>query len=127
MQRAILVYAALNFLIIGLSHVFQPRVWVDFFIRLRGWGLPGVFANGFLSLSFGSIIVGFHNVWSGWPTVITVIGWAQLVKALIAFVFPTVSLRSLERVSHERAHEFVVGGVLFLILSAFSGYLAWRA
>jgi hypothetical protein len=125
-ERAIEVYAALNFFIIGLSHTFQPRAWVDFFILLRGKGHAGVFANGMLSLSFGSLIVAFHNVWTGLPAVLTVIGWMQILKALTSLLWPQWGLRSLQRVSHERRSEFVIAGALFLALSAFSAYLALR-
>jgi hypothetical protein len=124
MEQAVQMYAAVQFLVIGLSHAFQPRAWVDFFIWLRGKGHAGVFANGFLSLIFGSVIVGFHNIWTGWPTVLTVIGWAQVIKAFVSFVLPEVGMRSLQRVSYDRAREFVVGGVIFLVLGAFMTYLA---
>lgn len=123
MERAIEIYAALQFLVIGLSHILQPRVWVDFFTWLRGKGHAGVFVNGFLSLAFGSLIVAFHNVWAGLPTVLTVLGWAQVLKGLISFVMPQWAMRGLQRVSVERAHEFVIGGFLFLALSALMGYV----
>ena len=83
----------------------------------------GVFVNGFLSLGFGSIIVGFHNVWTGLPTILTVIGWAQVVKGLLSFVVPRWGMRGLQRVSYERAREFVIGGFFFLALSALMTYL----
>ena len=124
MERATEIYAAVQFLVIGLSHLFQPRVWVDFFIRLRAMGHAGVFVNGFLSLIFGAVIVGFHNVWTGLPTVLTVIGWAQVLKALLSFVIPQWGLRSLQRVSYDRTHEFVVGGIFSLALSALMTYIA---
>jgi hypothetical protein len=126
MERAIEIYAGIQFLVIGLSHLLQPRAWVDFFVLFRGQGLPGVFANAFLSLIFGSIIVGFHNVWTGLPMVLTLIGWAQIVKALVGFVLPQVSMRGLQRVSMERAWEFQAGGVIFLVLAALMGYLVAR-
>lgn len=124
MERATEIYAAVQFLVIGLSHILQPRVWVDFFIRLRAMGHAGVFVNGFLSLVFGAVIVGFHNVWTGLPTVLTVIGWAQVLKALLSFVVPQWGMRSLQRVSYDRAREFVVGGVFSLALSALMTYIA---
>lgn len=123
MEQAIQIYAAVQFLVIGLSHIFQPRAWVDFFIWLRGKGHAGVFVNGFLSLIFGSVIVGFHNVWTGLPMVLTLIGWAQVVKALVSFVMPQWGMRGLQRVSYERAHEFVVGGIVFVALSALMVYI----
>jgi hypothetical protein len=122
-ERAIEIYAALQFFVIGLSHILQARVWVDFFTWLRGKGHAGVFVNGFLSLAFGSLIVAFHNVWAGLPTVLTVIGWGQVLKGLVSFDMPQWAMRGLQRVSVERAHEFVIGGYLFLALSALMGYV----
>ncbi len=123
MERAVEIYAAVLLLVIGLSHVFQSRAWVEFFIWLRENGYVGVFANGFLSLTFGAVVVAFHNVWTGLPVILTLVGWAQVIKALVAFVMPTWSMRSLERVSVDRAHEFVVAGALFLVLSGLLGYI----
>jgi hypothetical protein len=37
---------------------------------------------------------------------------------------PEVGMRSLQRVSYDRARDFVVGGVIFLVLGAFMTYLA---
>jgi hypothetical protein len=124
MERGIEIFAAVQFLVIGLSHLLQPRAWVEFFVWLRGKGYTGVFANGFLSLIFGSLIIAFHNVWTGLAMVLTIIGWAQVIKAFIAFVIPQWSMRSLQRVSPDRANEFVYGGVVFLGLSALMAYVA---
>ena len=126
MERAIEIYTGIQFLVIGLSHLFQPRAWVDFFVLLRSKGIPGVFANAFLSLVFGSVIVGFHNVWTGLPMVLTLMGWAQILKSLIGFVFPQLSMRSLERVSAERAWEFQAGGIVSLAISGLMAYLVLR-
>ncbi len=122
MERAVQIFAILNFAVIGLSHVFQPHAWVDFFVYLRERREAGVFATAFLSLIFGSIVVAFHNVWTGLPVVLTIMGWAQVLKALIYFVFPAFGLRKLQIPSHERAYLFVVPGVLFLVLAGLLGY-----
>ena len=127
MERAIEIFAAIQLLIIGLSHLLQPRAWVEFFITLREKGRAGVFANGFLSLVFGSMIVSFHDVWTGWPMVLTLLGWAQIIKASIAFVLPDVAMRSLQRVSMERAWEFQVPGALFVVLAGLMAFVVLRA
>jgi hypothetical protein len=127
MERAIEIFAGINFLIIGLSHLLQPRVWIDFFVGLRAQGLPGAFANGFLSLTFGSLIVAFHNVWVGPAMVLTLVGWAQVVKALVNFVAPQFAMRGLQRPSPERAWEMQIAGVVFLGLSGLMGYLVARS
>jgi hypothetical protein len=126
-ERAIEIYAGIQFLIIGLSHLLQPRAWVEFFIALREKGRAGVFANGFLSLIFGSLIVAFHDVWTGWPVVLTLLGWAQVIKAGIAFVLPDVSMRGLQRVSMDRAWEFQVPGALFVVLAGLMLFVVLRA
>jgi hypothetical protein len=118
LARAVEIYAAVHFTVIGLSHLLQPAVWVRFFILLRTQGHVGAFINGFLSLMFGSVIVAFHDVWSGSGVILTLIGWAQIAKALLSFTLPDIGLRSLNRVSPERAWEFQVAGLVFLALAA---------
>lgn len=118
LAKAVELYAAVHFTVIGLSHVVQPRAWVDFFLLLRAHGATGVFANGFLSLMFGSIIVAFHNVWEGGAIVLTLIGWAQIVKASVNFLVPEFGLRSMNRVSTERAWEFQAAGAALLLIAA---------
>jgi hypothetical protein len=118
LARAVEIYAAVHFAVIGLSHVLQPQVWVQFFLLLRAQGHVGVFLNGFLSLVFGAVIVGFHNVWSDTGIVLTLVGWAQIVKALISFCAPAFAMRSLNRVAPERAWELQVAGAVFLGLAA---------
>ena len=122
LERAVEVYAIIQFVVIGLSHVFQPRAWVAFFTLLREKGEAGVLASAFISLTFGSFVVAFHNVWTGVPMILTLFGWAQVVKALIYFVFPAFGLRRLQIPSNERAWIFIPPGVVFLVLAAVLGY-----
>jgi uncharacterized protein YjeT (DUF2065 family) len=127
MERSIELYACLQFLIIGLSHMLQPRVWVAFFVALRERGLVGVFINGFISLIFGSLVVAFHNVWTGLPMALTIIGWAQVLKAITSFVAPQAGMRSLERVAPDRAWEFQAAGAVLLGLGGLMAYVLVRA
>ena len=122
MEQAVQIFAAVNFTVIGWSHIVRPRAWVDFFVWLSERGEAGVFANAFLSLIFGSIIVAFHNVWTGIPMVLTIVGWAEVLKALIYFTFPAFGLRKMRIPSHERARVFVYPGIGFLILAGLLGY-----
>ena len=126
MQRAIELLACIQFLIMGLSHLLQPRAWVAFFIALRDQGLPGVFVNGFLTLWGGSLIVALHNEWSGLPAILTLIGWSQVIKAAVCFVAPQRALRGWQRIAMERAWEFQVAGVLSLGIGGMMAYLVAR-
>lgn len=126
MERAAEVFAVIHLGIMGLSHILAPRAWAEFFIQLREKGRPGVFAVAFMSLFFGSIVVAFHNVWSGLHTVLTLVGWAQLLKATLYFLFPAFGGHKIQRVAVERAHEFIIAGVVLLALTGVIVY-GWLA
>ena len=117
MEEAIQKLAAASFFIIGLSHIVQPRLWAEFFIAIRGRGNTGAFINGFIHFPLGAFIVAFHNRWQGIPLVLTLIGWGLVLKGLICFVFPSLAMKSLKRVSVERSWEFVVAGFIAIGIS----------
>lgn len=121
-ERATEVFAVVNLAVIGLSHITQPKGWVEFFVFLRERGHAGVFFNGMLSLTFGSILAAFHNVWTGLPMIVTLLGWAQILKGLISLVAPSVGLKQMMRVSMDRAWEFQAAGVVLVALAAL---IAW--
>ena len=123
LAKAVEIYAAVHFTVIAISHIVQPTAWVRFFQLLCAQGTSGAFATAFMSLTFGSIIVAFHNIWDGGAIVLTLIGWAQIVKGLLYFAAPEFGLRSMGRVSLERLWEFQVGGAVFLLIA---GWLIFR-
>jgi len=119
MEREAQTFAAISFLVIGLSHVFQPGVWVAYFQTLAAQGRVGAFIDGFLVLNFGAFIVAFHNVWDGPAVGLTIVGWSQVVKGLVRFVTPEFSVKVLARMTNERAWQIRVGGVVALMLGGF--------
>ena len=125
-EQATQVFAAIAFLVIGLSHLVQSKAWVAFYQALAARGASGVFLEGFLLLNLGAIIVAFHNVWQGPATVLTLIGWAQVLKGAGRFLAPQVGLRVMQRLNEERAWYFRAGGVLALLLSGFLWWLRFR-
>jgi uncharacterized protein YjeT (DUF2065 family) len=122
MERSVEVLAVILFGVLGLSHILQPRAWVEFFILVRGKRETGAFVDGFLNLPMGSVIVGFHNTWSGIAAVLTLVGWCLLIKGLIRFCAPKLALRMMARVSMERSWEFQVAGAALVVLAGIIGY-----
>jgi hypothetical protein len=123
MEQATQVFVAVSLLVIGLSHLLQPRAWVAYYQALAAQGAPGAFVEGFLCLTFGAIIVGFHNVWHGPAVVVTLLGWAQILKGLGRFLTPQLGVRVMSRASFDRAWFFQLGGIFALLLSGFVWWL----
>ena len=121
MERSVEVLAIILFGVLGLSHILQPKAWAEFFILLRGNGESGAFVDGFLNLPLGGVIVGFHNVWSGIPLVLTLVGWGLLIKSLIRFCAPKQALRLMAQVSVERSWAFQVAGAALVGLAGLIG------
>jgi hypothetical protein len=122
MERSVEVLAIIMFGVLGLSHILQPKAWAEFFILLRGNGEAGAFVDGFLNLPLAGVIIGFHNVWSGIPVVLTLVGWCLLIKSLIRFCAPKQALRIMAQVSVERALGFQVAGAALVGLAGLLGY-----
>jgi len=114
MEVAIQKLAIISLFVIGLSHIFQPRVWAEFFIYLREKGKISSFINAFIHLPLGALIVAFHNVWQGIPIILTILGYGWTLKALIYFVFPSYGLKALARVSLDKSNGFILAGVLMV-------------
>lgn len=53
---------------------------------------PFALTYGFLSLMLGLASVILHNVWTmSWPTVVTLFGWACLVKGVLVLAYPEIA------------------------------------
>ena len=117
MAESIAIFASINFTIIGLSHIFQIQGWRDFFQQLHSMGRTGAFANGMITLLMGSLIVSFHNIWTGVPVILTLIGWGYILKATIVFLNPDWGLRSMEGVENASPTKFRIAGVGLLAVA----------
>jgi len=117
LQSGIAIAIAICLAVIGLSHVLRPRDWADLFILIRRQGEPGAIICALMHLPPAALIVGFHNVWSGIPTVLTVLGYAWMLKATLYLTFPQLGLKALSWVSRDRAGVFVAGGLVSIGLS----------
>ena len=118
MTRSIEVFVLISLGVISLSHIVRASAWTAYFDLLRRHGGAGVMINGMMALSFGALIVAFHNVWS-WPAIIiTLIGWAQVLKGVLHLCIPGVGERSLGLVSTNPERKFMVAGAGMLVLTA---------
>jgi hypothetical protein len=117
-QRAIELFAIINFSVLGLSLLLQPLAWSHFFAWLRREGTAGAMAYGFICLSFGSLIVSFHRVWFGILVILTIAGWLEILVGTICLLCPSAGLKILEIPSEGRLGVCRLGGLVSLVLAA---------
>ncbi len=117
MEASIERLVALLCFVFGVSHVVQPRAWVELFVNWRDQGTRGVFYMALLHLPVGAFIVAFHNVWSGIPALVTLLGWGWMLKGALYLCYPQHGLRMMRVVSVERSWHFVIAGLGLVVIA----------
>jgi hypothetical protein len=111
------LFVAINLFIIGLSHVLQPKMWIDFFTFLHSKNNVGNIVNALIALGMGSIILAFHFIWQ-WPKIlITLYGVSQVLKGLIYLIKPSIGITSIGKVTIERMDKFKWSGIVMSIFA----------
>ncbi len=118
MNQIIEIWAIVHCGTVGLSHIFQPRVWASLFMRLSEQAEVGVFVVALPGLGFASIIVVGHNQWQGVPLLLTLYGWALFIKSLVYLIKPKWGLKALARIAGKPPRYFIVPGLFLLLLAA---------
>jgi uncharacterized protein YjeT (DUF2065 family) len=55
---------------------------------------PAIYLSGIVALVIGCLLVTLHNFWTkDWSVIITIFGWASLIKGLFLIVLPKVSIK----------------------------------
>lgn len=102
--------------VVGLSHLLQPRLWADFFIKIKRTGVAGIIIAMF-TFPQGLLIALGHNVWVlDVPVIITICGWGMMVKSIIYALVPRMAERAIP--DGEDAHrKYAAGGACIIPLS----------
>ena len=82
-----------------------------------------VMLAGFLSLLAGVAIIQVHNVWRGWPALVSLIGWLAVVTGLVRVIFP-IQMAGLAALFTAVPGVVPVMAVVLLLLGLF---LCWKA
>ena len=76
-QRAIELFALLNFAVVGLSLVVRPLAWARFFIWMEREGEAGAVIYGLMCVLWGSLIVSFLS------DTARAAGWSSSVRGVL--------------------------------------------
>ena len=128
MEQGIEKLAALVLMLTSLSHATAPRAWTILFERIRAGDETAGLANAAIHLPLGLLIVAFHNVWSGWGLLFTVIGWALLLKGSLHLLFPALTQRTLKLAGkgQEAERRYRLAGMLMLPPALLLLWIAFR-
>ncbi len=112
------------FLLIGLSHLVQPQLWVRFFELVKQTGIAALIIPMY-TLPIGLVLIVGHNVWVwGWPLLLTLAGWLMTIKCAVYLLVPVAADRMLGKQLTKSALSFRIAGA---IMAFFGGVLSWQA
>jgi hypothetical protein len=81
-------FFSVSLLIVGVSHLAQPGLWRDFFLRIKETGVAGIIIAMY-TFPQGLLIVLGHNIWVlDIPVAITICGWGMTIKSIIYAIIP---------------------------------------
>jgi hypothetical protein len=106
-------FFSIALLVVGISHLIQPRLWRDFFILLKRTRVAGIIIAMY-TFPQGLLIVLTHNVWV-WdvPLILTVCGWGMTFKSILYAFIPQAAERAISE--EENAHRKYAAGGAFII------------
>ena len=115
---------AIMYFVIGIAGLMDKKYYLNTMQEImKNSGIRLVF--GMLGMIVSFIIVFYHNVWTGWPILITLIGWIGLIKSINMILFPKFL---------ERKSNFVFKGgfakvmpYICIILALIFGYFGFLA
>ena len=75
---------------------------------------PAIYMGGLVALLIGCLLVIFHNKWpTNWSVIITIFGWAALIKGMFLIVLPKVSIKVSSAFKETKK---LLSEILFLII-----------
>ena len=116
----------LFYLIIGAGFIFNRKSFqgiMDDFCKNKAV----LFFSGIFALVIGIVIVLIHNVWvANWTVMITIIGWAGLIKGIWMIVFPDTVPKFMESYRKNK-NLIMIHSSIALILGAVLTYFGFFA
>ena len=85
-----------------------------------------IYFSGLMSLVPGLAILNVHRSWSGWPVIITILGWLMVIGGVVRLVLPaTTATLASDLYSH--AIVFLIVAIVVLVVGAYLCFEGYRA
>lgn len=114
---------AIYLILVGLAVLSRPsnfRNMAAEFARNRGMIMVGAV----ITLLLGGAMVTTHNIWEGWPIIVTVIGWLTLLKGVFYLFWPDVLIKAARALS---VKTYPVWGIITMLIGLYLGYQGFLA
>ena len=112
-------------IVVGLSHLFQARLWSQFVLKGEEHLMIAMLA-GLVASAFGTFIVVAHPWDSSTASIITcVLGWMMLGKGIGYMVAPDRMLRSVPISDRKLLTVIRVGGVVAVAIGGWLATMVW--
>jgi hypothetical protein len=110
------LYVLLSFLIVGVSHIARPEMWVDLFNKMIAAGVAAPVIAG-MHLPLGLVLIITHNDWQWQPGIIfTILGWSYTFKGTLYLIFPDTVRRVVSVQQHPVRNMRIAGFMIFLLM-----------
>lgn len=110
------------FLALGLAMIVNPQLGPEIVGQMRG-NIFTVLVAGILTLTAGLAIVRFHRETSGWPLLVTILGWLLVAGGIVRIVFPHTAIGIGE--SMVLTPGLIAAAAVLMM--ALGGFLSWKA
>lgn len=117
--------AAIIYLSVAIGFLFNGKHYKDLIKDFFGnKGL--LYLAGFITVIIGYIIIQKHNVWEySWVVLVTLIGWAALIKGVLLLAFPDVMMAMSK--PFMKKDVTITISIITLILGLVFGYYGFLA
>lgn len=109
----------------SLAVLIKPKIF-DNLLREINRSTGFFYLTAFFSLLAGILIIAGHNIWSGWPVLITIIGWLAFIRGIVRIFFAEHIIKLLNWWLDNRTAWFVgcIVGLLIGIYLLYFGFIA---
>ncbi|MBU0668099.1 hypothetical protein KJ951_04500 [Patescibacteria group bacterium] len=105
----------LAYTIIGLGIIFNNKHYTKMIEELRT-SAHYSYLGGVAAFVVGFAIITYHNIWiSGWEVIITILGWAALIKGILLLALPQYIIDLSIKITKTKNLLTAFGGLALII------------
>ncbi|MFC1723610.1 hypothetical protein ACFL0V_05710 [Nanoarchaeota archaeon] len=115
--------AAVMFVAVGLGGLFNK----DYYVKIAketmsSYGIA--LCYGVMVIVMSGLMIAYHNIWTGWPVVITLMGWMGMAKGIMFLVKPSL-MRDFSLSVFENKLLAKIMPYTTMLMGLVLGYLGW--